>query len=762
MVKGILKGIIRNYWQSGWVGKLLYLVMAAGLLSVTAVFLLFLLVWLGFFGRLPDAEELARIRNPIASEVYSADSVLLGKYYLEERSPITADELPEHVKNALIATEDVRFYEHGGIDYRSLVRVAVKTILMQDESSGGGSTITQQLAKNLYRRKAYAMLSLPINKIREFIIAKRLEQVYEKNDILVLYLNTIPFADNTYGIRTAANRFFSKSVKDLTVAEAAVLIGMLKATHSYNPRLFPERSLARRNVVVRQMEKYGFLDIRESDRIQKQPIKLQYNNTDYNAGSAPYFRAFLRQELLEWCKEHRNERGEPYNLYTDGLKIYTTIDSRMQSYAEKAMRQQMAIIQRKFDEQLNRKTLDEVVRSKIRGLSQYQSLAAEGLSEESIMKKLNTPGPTNVFSWSGDQQLEVSIIDSLRHHVRFLQTGIKAVDPSDGAVKVWVGGIDHRFFKYDHVRTSTRRQVGSTIKPLVYAAAIESGIGPCEYISARKTEYTNMEGWTPENTNDETYDKKYSMEGGLAGSVNTVSVKLLEMTGINATIETLRKLGISSDLPAVPSLALGTPSISMTEMVAAYAALANGGRYNEPYYLTSITDRDGNVLQRFQRDDNSKRDNRALSEETSKMIVHMLKTVVSEGTGSALRSSYGITNDVAGKTGTTQSNVDGWFIAMTPRLVIGAWVGSDDPRLHFRTTALGQGAATALPIVARFFKLANDDKSLSDIMHAKFPALPEELRRKLDCRPSKSDRNIFERIFKKKKGTKVTEFKPDE
>ena len=747
--------IRRFYNRPTLTGRLIRaLVLFAGTL-VAGVIVLIAMVWLGLFGKLPDRDELRAIRNPVASEVYSADSVLLGRYFLEERSPISASDLPKGLKNALIATEDVRFYDHHGVDLRSLLRVLVKTILLQDQGAGGGSTLTQQLAKNLYPRRSYAFLSMPINKIREFLIAWRIENVYAKDEIILLYLNTIPFSDNTYGIKTAADRFFSRSVNDLTTEQAAVLVGMLKATHSYNPRLFPERSRKRRNVVLAQMEKYEFISPQEGEELRAQPLKLEYNNTGYSEGLAPYFRAYLERELQAWCRENRKEDGNPYNLKTDGLKVYTTIDARMQEYAEHAMRMQMHELQSIFQAQLNEKTVIEIASKKVRELPQYKFLKAEGLSDADIMKRLKEPMKTRIFTWDGDSTAEISVLDSLKHHMQFLQAGVLAMEPETGAIRVWIGGIDYGYFQYDHVRESTKRQVGSTLKPLVYAAALEQGIGPCDYISARKTSYTNMEDWTPENTDDETYEKKYSMEGALAGSVNTVSVKLLEKTGIHNAIQTMRSMGLSSDLPAVPSLALGTPSISMMEMVGAYSALAARGNYTAPYYLISIMDRNGRVLETFR---NEEEPTQAIAKETSQMIVHMLKTVVSEGTGSALRSRFGLSNDIAGKTGTTQSNVDGWFIAMMPKLVIGAWVGSDDPRLHFRSTAQGQGAATALPIVGRFLQQANKDKSLSSIMWAKFPPMPEELLESMDCRQSRSNTNIFQRIFKKKKGTKVTRF----
>jgi penicillin-binding protein 1A len=728
---------------------------ATAVLALAAVFVFF--VWIGFFGPLPSKNQLKEIHHPVASEVYSADSVLLGKYYLQDRSPVNAEDVPETLKHALVATEDIRFYQHEGVDFRSLARVLVKTLLLQKESSGGGSTITQQLAKNLYPRKSYSFFSLPINKVREMIIASRLEDVYSKDEILVLYLNTIPFADNTYGIRTAADRFFSVPVRHLTIDQAAMLVGMLKATHNYNPRLFPERALDRRNLVIGQMAKYHFISDAQRETLQAKPLALHYNNVSENEGTAPYFRAYLRTELVQWCESHYREDGNPYNLYTDGLKIYTTIDSRLQGYAEQSMEKQMKVLQDKFAGQLNKKHLDEVAMRKLHHLAEYKSLKESGMAEKDILALLKKPVKTKVYTWDGIKEVEMSFYDSIRHHLQFLQAGVMAMEPGTGEVKVWVGGIDYRFFQYDHVRPETKRQVGSTIKPILYAAALEQGISPCSYTSARKTEYTNVDAWTPENTDKETYDRKYSMEGGLSGSINTVSVKLLEKTGIHAAIDVARRMGITSDLPAVPSLALGTPSISMMEMVTAYSTLANNGVYVKPTYLRAITDQRGKLLTEQERHEDS--GTRAVSAASAQMMVQMLKSVVSEGTGSSLRTRFGIQNDVAGKTGTTQLNVDGWFMAITPRLVVGSWVGADDPSLHFRSTALGQGAATALPITAYFLQKINGDKSLSDIARARFAPLSPELLDELDCKQSKSNLNIFQRIFKKKKKTKVTRFR---
>jgi penicillin-binding protein 1A len=723
----------------------------------SAVILLVLLVWTGMFGEIPSKKELTSISNQVATEVYSADSVLLGRYYWQERSTVPAREITPELKNALVATEDARFYNHSGVDMRSLIRVFVKSIILQSESAGGGSTLTQQLAKNLYPRKSFAFLSMPINKIREMIIAKRIENAYTKDEILALYLNTVPFGDNVYGVKTAADRFFSTSVKNLTADQAAVLVGMLKATHRYNPRLFPDRAKQRRNVVLAQMEKYDFITDEEKKTFQQKPLGLRYNKVTHNSGLAPYFREYIKNDLIKWCATHERPDGKAYNLYTDGLKIYTTIDSRLQRYAELAMQSQMKELQKKFVRQVSKRTLDELVKGNLVRLRQYKKWKDKGLSDKEILAEMKKPAFRKIFTWGGGTEKEISIYDSLAHHLQFLQAGLLAMEPQSGHIKAWVGGIDHEFFQFDHVRESTKRQIGSTFKPIVYAAALERGIDPCEYVSARQTSYSNMEDWTPQNSHTDTYDKKYSMEGGLAGSVNTVSVKLLEKAGISQAIATANKMGIKSDLPNVPSIALGSPSISVIEMVNAYSVFANKGEFIPPSFITSITDTDNKVLESFE----TKPDEevRALSEETCAMMIHMLKRVVNEGTGSSLRARYGLTNDIAGKTGTTQANADGWFIGITPRLVIGAWVGADDPRMHFRSTAMGQGASTALPIVAKLLQYANKDKELQSITRARFPAISESLLQRLNCDLERSDRNFFQRLFNLKRGVKEKKFK---
>ena len=749
-IKQLPLRIFRFYKRQSLLRKILI----AGGFVATIVFImvagLVIMVWSGAFGRLPDRQELSEVENPSATEVYSADSVLLGRYFIQERSTIRYEDIPKHIEDALLATEDVRYYDHHGIDIISLGRVIVKSIVLQNESAGGGSTITQQLAKNLFPRQSHGSLSLPVNKIREMIIAWRFESIYDKKTLLTLYLNTIPFADNTYGIEAASQRFFSASTKKLTIEQGAVLVGMLKATHLYNPRLFPQRAKIRRDVVLSQMVKYEMLDEKKADEILKRPLKLKYNLITHNEGMAPYFRAHIRKELLEWCKVNKKSNGEPYNLYTDGLKVYTTLDSRVQKYAEKAVESQMAIIQKKFDQHWSSRepwhSQPQVVKDGVRRSVRYQRLKQQGLTEEQITTEMQKKVPMTIFTWKGEKEVKMSPLDSVKHYLKFLNAGFMAMDPRNGAVVAWVGGINHHYFQYDHIKPTTRRQVGSTFKPIVYAAALERGADPCEFISSERTTYTNIEDmdfWSPSN-NDGNYELKYSMEGALAYSVNTVSVKVLEQAGIPNTVSLARKMGIVSKMPTVPSLALGVADISMPEMVAAYGSFVNNGHAVKPFYITRITTKRGKVLQEFKKD---KKPVQALSPRTAEMMVHMLKRTVNEGTAGRLRWEYGVYNDLGGKTGTTQSNADGWFIAISPKLVVGSWVGADDPRVRFRSTSLGQGSSTALPIAAKFFQLLNKDSDYKDVTQAKFPKISRDAQSDLSCPLYKSDMTFWESIF---------------
>ena len=701
----------------------------------SAVFLLLLAFSIFVLTQTPSKGELATIKNAVASEVYSADSVLLGRYFIQDRTEIDFEDISPNVIKALIATEDIRFYNHSGIDYRSLGRVLIKTILLQNESSGGGSTITQQLAKNLFPRKRYWMGSMVINKFREAMIASRMESIYSKNEIIALYLNTIPFADNTYGIQSAAKRFFSTTTKELTLEQATVLVGMLKATHFYNPRLFPENARNRRDVVLSQMVKYNYLPAARADSVKKLPIALEYDKNSFHEGIAPYFRDYVKAEVMKWCVEHKKTDGTPYNLYTDGLKIYTTIDSKLQQYAEDAVTKQMTDIQKQFFDHWGKvkpwKGKEEIITDAVRRSPRYTKLLEEGLSEKEILEIMNKPVPMRLFSWEGEKEVVASPIDSIKHHLQFLNAGFLAMEPGSGEVKAWVGGINHSFFQYDHVKESTKRQVGSIFKPFVYAMAIEEGIDPCELIPAVQQTYVNEEGrsWTPRNSQYD-YGVDYTMRGALAYSVNTVSVKLIQRAGIINTISLARKLGISSNLEPDPSISLGSSAISMMEMAGAYSALATDGVSSYPYFIKSIEDRKGKVYNDFKPEISGKQ---ALSPETAQIVRHMLQSVIQEGTGSRLRWRYGVMNDVAGKTGTTQENADGWFMAVTPKMVIGTWVGADDPRISFRSTYLGQGSNTALPMAAYFLQQVNKDESYQEISKAKFPSLPYRLRSRLNC-----------------------------
>lgn len=698
---------------------------------ITALFLILFTVWI----ETPWNSELRSIRNQVASEVYSADSVVLGRFYIQDRTEVAYEDIAPAVIDALIATEDVRFYQHGGVDYRSLGRVLVKSILQQDESAGGGSTLTQQLSKNLYPRKKYWLFSMLINKLKEIRTAVKLENIYTKEELITMYLNTVPFADNVFGIEAAAERFYSVNAKDLTIDQAAVLIGMLKATYSYNPRLFPDRSFGRRNVVLRQMVKYNYLDSAKADSLVRLPIELEYTKISHHQGLAPYFREYLKSQLLDWCSTHKNKDGDQYNIYTDGLKIYTTIDSKLQAYAEHAVRQQMTEIQKTFYSHWGKekpwKGKEIVLEQAIQRSPRYQRLQEKGMTEEEIMQELQKPLPMTLFSWQGIQEAVMSPVDSIIHHLQFLNAGFIAMDPGTGAVKAWVGGIDHDFFQFDHVNVKTKRQVGSIFKPIVFAMALEKGVDPCALISASRPTYIDKEGveWTPRNTQND-YEVEYTMRGALAYSVNTVAAKLIQEAGVENTLQLAHQMGITSEVPDVPSISLGVSSISLMEMATVYSCFANKGMTVSPHYISSIHDKNGNVFTDFNGPSETKR---VLSEQTAALMISLMRGVVNEGTAARLRYQYGIYNDVAGKTGTTQSNADGWFMAVTPNLVVGSWVGADDPRIRFRRTDLGQGSSTALPITGVFFKQVNNDPAFKSMTQAKFDPLPQELMAKLDC-----------------------------
>ncbi len=715
--KPVSKKKQQKYPVLSWLGKSAIVLFLLGVLF-------FILVFLGVLGPVPSKTQLHQINNPLASEVYSADGKILGRYYVENRSYATFDEISPNVINALIATEDSRFYEHRGIDEIALARVFVKSILLRNDAAGGGSTISQQIAKNLFPRVDFGPLSMPVNKLREAIIAYRLERIYTKQEVLALYLNTVPFAENVFGIEVASERFFSKSPSKLDVHEAAVLVGMLKANNYYNPRTHPDRALGRRNVVIDLMVKNNCLGEEQAVKYKEKPLGIKYQLISYNVGPAPYFVEMIKPELLEWCRNNTNPDGDPYNLYTDGLKITTTIDYNLQLYAQQSVREYMKDLQKVFDNHWKNRDIFKENPDIIKSAVQNQNHSGDPYSEE--LKKYNTKTHAGLFTWDGVQYVEVSRLDSLKHYLKMLNAGFIAIDPRTATLKAWVGGIDYRFFQYDHVKAP--RQTGSTFKPFVYLAALEDGISPATYYPNQYKVYEEYNDWAPRNSHDK-YEGYYSMKGALAQSINTVSVEVLLEAGIDETIDIAHNLGISSDLPEYPSLALGVASISLKEIVEAYAGITNDGIPVKSNYLVQIADKNGNILKTFEPEVETEP---VVSPENCRTLINMMEAVVDEGTGKGIRTVYKIPGDFAGKTGTTQNNSDGWFIGITPELVTGCWVGADDPRVHFRTTTLGQGAYMALPIVGKFFYKTYRDSKFSHLQYASFEKPGEEILAMLD------------------------------
>ncbi len=704
--------------------RIFFFLLKAGIAALLLVFLLFLIVYVGFTGPVPSSDELQKIKNPVSTEVYANDGRLLGRYYIENRSNVSFDKISPNVINALIATEDSRFYKHRGIDEIALLRVLMKSILLQDRSSGGGSTLSQQIAKNLYPRKSFGPLTMPINKLRESIIAYRLEKLYTKEEILTLYLNTVPFAENTFGIGVASERFFSKPPIKLKVHEAATLVGMLKANNSYNPRKNPERSLERRNVVIEQMEKNGYITAAESNAYKAEPLGLTYNLITYTEGPAPYLIEKLRPILQDWCDNHQKDDNTPYNLFTDGLKIRTTIDFDMQIAAENAVADQMKNLQAVFESSWGKKNPwgndKSVVYRAMKRSDRYRSLKKAGISEDQIKEIFNTPTSVSLFTWDGKKQVDMTPMDSIQYYLKILNTGFMAMNPRTGELKAYIGGNDFRYFKYDH--TAAKRQVGSTFKPIVYLGALEAGVSPDTYFANERKVYEDYDNWSPENSHDD-YTGYYSMEGALSKSINTIAVEVLMRAGISNVVDLAKRMGIDSELPPYPSLALGAASVSLQEMVCAYSEIVNGGRKVTPYYLKAIESNEGRVLDEFQ---NIQPDEQVASPENCRIITQMLKSVVNEGTGNAIRSTWGIDSEFAGKTGTTQDQADGWFIGMTPNLVAGAWVGGEDPSIHFRSLGEGAGGRTALPIVGQFYSQILRKSKFQNIRFSTFESPSEE------------------------------------
>ena len=726
---------------------------------VFAALLLFILsVYLGLWGALPHKAELADFQYQRASEVYTADSVLIGKYYIYDRQPIEFAEVPQHVLEALVAIEDERFYEHSGIDYRSLIRVAFKTLLMQDQSSGGGSTLSQQLAKNLYPRSERKKTNIVVDKVKEMIIAKRLEGVFSKDELLTHYLNTVSFGDNTFGIESASLKFFNKKTSELKIEEAAVLVGMLKATYGYNPRVFPENSLTRRNLVLQAMANNDFLSTSQQDSLVLTPLTLDYKKFDSSDGLAPYFREEVRKQMVKWATAEK-EKGNEYNVYTSGLKIYTTLNYKMQLLAEKAMKKHMALLQNKFEDSYGKKapwlTNTKIIKKAVHATPHYKKLLKAGLTETVAWDSLQQKQSMTLQGWNGEKTTSASPIDSVKYYLKFLNTGSLNINPKTGAVYTWIGGINFKKFKFDHVAQS-QRQVGSTFKPIVYTAALEMGIPPCAYFSASEIEYKNLKGWSPSNSGskDETY-LNYSMEEALSKSVNTVAVKVLEATGIENVLSQAKKMGVFSELPNQPSVALGTGQIYANELAGVYASYVNEGKAVLPYLIETIANKKDSILVQFEP---KKAKNSAFSTQTRQIMIEMMKSTINTGTANRIRSTYKLKNDIAGKTGTTQNNKDAWFVAVTPKLVHVTWVGLDNHEIGFKSTGLGQGANAALPLFAMLYQDMNKDKSFDHITKAKFEKPNAFVRDQLNCEPVKRD-GFFKRLFtnpKKKKSKKFS------
>jgi penicillin-binding protein 1A len=648
----------------------------------------------GIFGHMPGKKELGSYKNATASIVLSSEGEVIGKFYSENRTDIAFDQIPSHVVNALVATEDVRFFEHSGVDSRSLVRVVFKSILFNDRSAGGGSTITQQLAKNMYGRSDYLVLPVVVNKIREVIMARRIEKVYSKEEILTLYLNTVSFGENIFGLEAASERYFSKPAAELTIEEGAVLTGMLKANTSFNPRLYPDNALRRRNVVIGQMEKYGYLDKRSADSLMARPMNLRYNRIDIS-GPADYFLVRVRMEAENILKEISSYRGGGWDIENDGLIITTTLSLPLQNAAGKAFAAHMPKMQQRLDEQ---------------------------------------------YSTSSGRRALREIPDSLKKMMTTLQAGLLAMDPVTGAVRVWAGGIDFRTQPYDQILA--RRQLASVFKPFIFAAALEDGVEPCQYLDNDSVTLSGFNDWSPENYNH-SYGGKYSLAGALAQSMNIPTFSLFLMIGFDKVDRMWHDMGFSYPLVNMPSLAMGTAEASILEVARSYSSFANGGMKVTPYLVESVKTPDGRVLWQHMPPGE---DERVLSERSALLMSAMLRKAINEGTGASVHSVYGVTVPLAGKTGTSQNYADAWFAAFNPGLVIVSRVGASTPSIHFNNGHYGSGSTLALPLVALTLKYAERDKDVMDKINIPFPELPPELAVALDC-PDFRDKTFFDRLF---------------
>jgi penicillin-binding protein 1A len=684
------------------------------------VILFFFCVAKGVFGTMPTFDELENPRTNLATEIISADGKILGTYHIENRSNVRYAELSHYMPEALISIEDERFTEHSGIDERALFRVAFG--VLTGNKKGGGSTITQQLAKNLFPRgENLSTGKLVLRKFQEWITATKLEHNYSKEEIVAMYLNTVAFGHNAYGIRSAASTFFDKKPSEMNIEECALMAGVVNAPTRFSPVRNPNNALNRRNLVLKKMAENGYITDAECDSISQIPIDMSHFSVkDHNSGQATYFREFLRGELNEWAKNTTRADGQPYNIYRDGLRIYTTIDSRMQRYAEEAVKEFMGKeLQPMFYKHwkgqknapfsnLTADEIDHILETSMKRTDRYRCLKNAGMPMDSIKADFERPVRMNVFSWDGPIDTVMSPMDSIRYYKWFLQASLISIESHTGHVKAYVGGLDYRFFKYDHV-TQARRQVGSTFKPFLYSLAMQEGeYTPCTKIPNIQYNIQLEDGnvWSPGNSGGRV-GEEISLKYALAQSNNWISAYLMNQFGPNAVIAQARRMGVESPIDAVPAICLGVCDLKLIEMVGAMSTFANQGVYIKPMFITRIEDKNGNVIQRF-----SPEESEAMSELTAYKMIELMKGVVQSGTGIRLRSLYGFNNPIAGKTGTTQKNSDGYFMGITPDLTTGVWVGAEDRSVHFRSTKLGQGSHTALPIWALYMKKVYADKNL--------------------------------------------------
>ena len=721
----------KNYTKKNWIRFFI-----KGILALGVLFVIFIIsIYFGLFGRVPTSKEVKLFRNMEASEVYSSDNVLLYRFDKENRLNIPFDSIPKHLVEALISSEDSRFYEHSGVDLKSLMRVIVKTVILRDKSSGGGSTISQQLVKNYFPRNSYWFLSTPINKFEEMVAAYKLESHFTKEQIVEFYFNTVPFGDTAFGIESASQRFFSTSTSKLTIEQGAVLVGMLKATYTYNPIKFTEASKNRRDIVLNLMSQEKYISEKFKDSVTNLPLITKPKRLARHQGKAKYFTEYVRLIMNDWLENNRKSSGKKYDLYKDGLKIYTSLNYAMQQYAEKAVAKRLKILQYEFDRQWGDedpwKDVPIVLTNAIKNSDRYKTLKKAGLSEAKIQDSLNKPVKMKIFSHDGDRNVTMSPLDSIKNSLRFLHASFIALEPKTGHIKAYVGGIDENYFQYDHV--TTKRQVGSSFKPFVYAAAIENGISPCEMYPNVLIKYPQYEDWEPKNS-DYIYGGEFSVWGALAASVNTVTVQLMEKVGLTKIINLAKNMGIETELPAVPSLSLGTAELSLLEMARAYTTFPNYGKPMYEVILLKIVDRDDISLNITP----VKESKNVFSEKTGEIMVEMLKRVVFQGIAAPIRYDFQLFGDIGGKTGTSQNQADGWFVGFTSNLVVGAWVGAENPAIHFKTMELGQASHTALPINGEFLRMLNNDDSFQYYLKEDFKKPSKDVLKLFNCNSRKN------------------------